>query len=44
MGNSTEVIIRKNNKQIFQIELGRSAKFSVQDYSDFAKGVLSAKK
>ena len=44
MGNSTEVIIRKNNKQIFQIELGRSAKFSVQDYEDFAKGVLSAKK
>jgi len=44
MGNSTEIIIRKNETQIFQIELGRSAKFSVQDYSDFVEGVLSAKK
>ena len=29
---------------IFQIELGRSAKFSVQDYHSFVEGVLSAKK
>ena len=45
MGNYTEIKIFKNKKEmIFQIELGRGATFSVQDYEDFAKGVLSAKK
>ena len=44
MGNSTEIKIFKNKEMIFQIELGRSAKFSVQDYHSFVEGVLSAKK
>lgn len=44
MGNSTEIKIFKNKEMIFQIELGRSAKFSVQDYDSFVEGVLSAKK